>query len=166
MGKLLRFLLEGECYHVTTKTRGAAPVFRDPANAHILLDSLQFVRRDRAYLLAYAILPDHLHVVVVPKGHYTISQIMQTVKGYTSRAINAKNGTRGALWQASFHDRVIRDDAQLLATLEYVHRNPVVAGLAEAPEAYPFSSAHPQARTDLETLLSGSAEAGKPRLRE
>jgi putative transposase len=166
MGKLFRFLLEDHCYHVTTKTRGGAPVFEDPANARVIVDALQFVRRDCAYLLGYAILPDHLHVVVVPRGRYTISQIMQTVKGYTSRVINARNGERGALWQASFYDRVIRDEPQLIGTLEYLHRNPVVAGLAEAPEAYPFSSAHPEGETDLELFLSGVAEARKPRLRD
>ncbi len=165
MSKLLRFLLEGHCYHLTTRTRGGAPVFEDPANTMVLMEALQFVRRDRAFLLGHAILPDHLHAVVVPRGHYTISQIMQTVKGYTSRVINARNGERGALWQASFYDRVIRDEAHLMDTLEYIHRNPVAAGLVNMPEEYPFSSAHPEAQTDLASFLSGSAEAGKPRLR-
>jgi len=91
---------------------------------------------------------------------------MQSVKGYTSRAMNARNKERGPLWQVSFYDRGIRDEAHLLDTLEYLHRNPVVAGLVQTPQAYPFSSAHPEAQTDLEMFLSGMAEAGKPRLRD
>ena len=166
MGRLPRFLLEGHCYHLTTRTRDGAPVFRDPTNARILLDALQFVRRERAYLLGYAVLPDHLHAVVVPKADHTVSQIMQTVKGYTSRLINARCGQRGTLWQKSFYDRVIRDESHLIDALGYIHRNPVTAGLANMPEDYPFSSAHCEAQTDLETFLSGSAEAGKPRLRD
>jgi REP element-mobilizing transposase RayT len=165
MGRLLRFLLEGHCYHVTTRTRGAAPVLRDPANARIIVDALQFVRRDRAYLLGYAILPDHLHAVLVPRGQQTISRVMQSIKGYSARPMNARQGRSGALWQPSFYDRVIRDEAHLLDTLEYMHRNPVAAGLADTPEEYLFSSAHPDAQTDLEMFLSGSAEARKPRLR-
>jgi REP element-mobilizing transposase RayT len=165
MGKLLRFLLEGHCYHVTTRTRGAAPVLRDPANARIIVDALQFVRRDRAYLLGYAILPDHLHAVLVPRGQQTISRVMQSIKGYSARLMNARRGRSGPLSQPSFYDRVIRDEAHLLDTLEYMHRNPVAAGLADTPEEYLFSSAHPDAQTDLEMFLSGSAEAGKPRLR-
>ena len=166
MSKLTRFLLEGHCYHVTTRTKEDRPVFQEAANARVLLEALHFIRRDRAYLLGYAILPDHLHVVVAPRGAYTISRIMQTVKGYASRVINARNGQRGALWQVSFHDRVIRDEGHLVDTLDYIHRNPVAAGLAKTPEEYPFSSAHPEAETDLESFLSGSAEAGKPRLRK
>jgi len=166
MGRLLRFLADGHCYHVTTRTRDGVPVFQHPADARIIVDALQFLRRERAYLLAYAIMPDHLHAVFVPKNGYTISQVMQTVKGYTSRAINARNKERGPLWQVSFYDRVIRDEAHLLDTLEYIQRNPVAAGLADTPEGYLFSSAHPEAQTDLEMFLSGIAEARKPRLRD
>jgi putative transposase len=166
MSRLIRLLLEGHCYHATTRTRHSAPVFRDPTSARLLVDALQFLRRDRAYLLGYAVSPDHFHAVLVPRGDRTISQIMQTVKGYTSRAINARNGQRGTLWQVSFYDRVIRDEAHLVDTLEYIHRNPVVAGLVSMPEEYPFSSAHPEAQTDLASFLSGFAEAGKPRLRD
>ncbi len=130
------------------------------------MDALQFLRRDSAYLLGYAILPDHLHAVLVPRDRQTISKLMQSIKGYSARVVNARQGWRGTLWQASFYDRVIRDEPQLVGTLEYLHRNPVVAGLVEAPETYPFSSAHPEAETDLDMLLSGLAEARKPRLRD
>lgn len=151
---------------MTTRTRGGAPVLRDPANAQIIVDALEFVRRDRAYLLGYAVLPDHLHAVLVPREQHPISALMQSIKGYSARVINARGGHRGALWQASFHDRVIRDEAHLLETLEYIHRNPVAAGLASTIEEYLFSSAHPTAQTDLEMFLSGGAEARKPRLRD
>jgi len=155
MGKLLRFLLEGHCYHVTTRTRGAAPLLRDPANARVVVEALQFVRGDRAYLLGYAVLPDHLHAVLVPRGHETISRVMQSIKGYSARVVNAAQGRSGALWQRSFYDRVIRNEPQLIETLEYIHRNPVAAGLAGTPEEYPFSSAHSEVETDMELFLVG-----------
>jgi putative transposase len=155
MGRLPRFLLEGHCYHVTTRTRDGAPVFRDPANARIIVDALQFLRHDRAYVLGYAILPDHLHAVLVPTGQQTVSKLMQSIKGYSARVVNARHGGSGALWQPGFYDRVIRDEVHLLDTLEYIHRNPVAAALAATPEEYPFSSAYPEANTDLEMFLSG-----------
>jgi putative transposase len=159
MGRLHRFLFEGHCYHVTTRTRGANPVFRDPANARVIVDALQFARGDRAYLLGYVILPDHLHAVLVPIGRQTISRLMQSIRGYSARVMNARQGRSGTLWQPSFYDRVIRDEAHLVDTLEYIHGNPVAAGLARTPKEYPLSSAHPEAQTDLERLLSGAAEA-------
>jgi REP element-mobilizing transposase RayT len=43
------------------------------------------------------------------------------------------------LWHRSYHDRVLRDESELLSTAAYIWNNPVKAGLAAAPEAYPFS---------------------------
>ena len=77
---------------------------------------------------------------------------MQSLKGYTSRIINAKAGRRGPLWQRSFYDRMIRDEPQLLQAIEYVHMNPVVVGLVEDVEAYEFSSAGRPDSVDLEAF--------------
>jgi len=155
MSKLRRYVIDNHCYHVTTKTKGNAPLFFDAATANVVMNALQFVRIDRAYLLGYALMPDHLHVILVPRGDQTISRLMRTIKGYASRVINSKQGGTGSLWQPSFHDRAIRNERHLLETLDYVHRNPIVAGLAASPEEYRFSSAYPEAETDLELFLFG-----------
>jgi REP element-mobilizing transposase RayT len=155
MSKLSRYVAENNCYHVTTKTKGNAPLFRDAANADIVVRALQFLRIDRAYLLGYVLMPDHLHVVLIPRGDQTISRLMRTIKGYVSRVINSERGATGSLWQPSFHDRVMRNERHLLETLEYMHRNPVTAGIASSPEEYRFSSACPQAETDIEEYLLG-----------
>ena len=153
MSRLRRFLLENHCYHVSTATAGRQPVFSNAAAAQVVVDALRFLRRERAYVLAYAVMPDHIHVLLVPRAPQTVSSLMQSLKGFTSRAINAQLGRHGALWQESFYDRVIRGDQHLMEAIEYVHGNPVAAGLAQRPEDYPFCSAHPQSQTDLEQFL-------------
>jgi len=153
MSKLSRYVAENNCYHVTTKTKGNAPLFRDAANADIVVRALQFLRIDRAYLLGYVLMPDHLHVVLIPRGDQTISRLMRTIKGYVSRVINSERGATGSLWQPSFHDRVMRNERHLLETLDYIHRNPLVAGLVMSPEEYRHSPAHLEAQTDLELFL-------------
>jgi putative transposase len=155
MSKLHRFPIENACYHVVTRTQGRIPFLRDPSNAAVVVDALQFVRGKSAYLLGYAVLPDHLHALLVPIGDVTISSLMHGIKGYSSRALNARQGRRGPLWQRSFYDRAIRSESQLTSALEYIHNNPVIAGFAEAPEQYSFSSAHPKGKTDLELFLGG-----------
>jgi REP element-mobilizing transposase RayT len=152
--KLRRFGLEGDCYHVTAATRKRQPVFVDPAAAQVVFDALQFIRIRRAYLLAYAIMPDHLHALVVPRPSFTLSQLMQTLKGFSSRRINQIRGTRGPLWQQGYYDRVIRDDDQLETAIEYIEHNPVSAGIVAATKDYLWSSAHADATTDLEAWLT------------
>ncbi|MEX1253820.1 MAG: transposase [Dehalococcoidia bacterium] len=148
MAKLHRYGEENTCYHVVTTTRGRDPLFRDPSNAGIVVAALQHLRR-RCYLLAFAVMPDHVHALIVPRDDYTSSQIMQGLKGYTSRVLNARAGRRGSVWQQSFYDRIIRNDKQLWDTIEYVHNNPVAGGLSVIPETYDFSSAGRDSTVDL-----------------
>ncbi len=156
MSKIHRLDLEDvACYHVVSRTLDRRLLFAHPRNAAVLEDTLQFVRKERAYLLGYAIMPDHFHALLVPRPPHSLSGLLQTIKGYTSRMINRRSGTSGPLWQRSFFDRLIREEAQLLATVEYIHANPVRAGLVDDVEAYPWSSAGSEAKSDLQEWLFG-----------
>jgi REP element-mobilizing transposase RayT len=123
-----------DCYHVTSITVHRTPIFSEPPYARVLDEAIQFVRRDRAYVLAYAIMPDHFHALVIPRAPHTVSQVMQTIKGYSSREINRQRSMKGRVWQPGFHDRVMRSDAQLEATVAYIEANPVEEELVARPE--------------------------------
>ena len=169
MSKLHRFIEENAGYHVVSTTHWRAPVFRDAENAVVVVDALQHIR-GRCYLLAYAVMPDHVHAVIFPKANRAISSLMQSLKGYSSRRINLLSGRRGPLWQQSFFDRMIRNERELFETINYIDMNPVVAGLVVQPEDYEFSSALRPELTDLDAFYTDdpidreTAEAGKPRL--
>jgi REP element-mobilizing transposase RayT len=85
----------------------------------------------------------------------TLSDVMRVIKGSSARQINLLKAEHGSIWQQSFHDRVIRDETHLQATIAYIHENPVREGLALTPDEYEFSSAFPGARIDLEAYLGG-----------
>ena len=155
MTKFHHIQLENHCYHTISTTADRSPVFSNPELAMMVLDTIQFIRRDKAQVLAFALMPDHLHFLVVPKPPFTISQVMQSTKGYSSRVINKVNGVKGKLWQQGFYDRVIRDEEQLNQTIAYIHENPVKAGLCLNAAGYQFSSAWPGAETDLAAFLDG-----------
>lgn len=89
---------------------------------------------------AWVVMPDHLHAVIRLKGDKTISQVMNRVKGVASRKINLLRRHEGSLWQEGFHDEVIRNEKQMNATIDYIHCNPIRAGLVENPDDYEFSS--------------------------
>jgi REP element-mobilizing transposase RayT len=151
-----RFILENSPYHTISVTRKREPVFASRDAARLLLESVQHARTSgRAYVLAFAILPDHLHLLIVPKEGFTVSRVMMDLKRYAAKAINVLHGRSGPIWQQSFYDRVIRDEVQLRATIEYIQQNPVKARLSTSAEDYPYSSSHPAADCDLEAYLGG-----------
>ncbi len=115
--------------------------------------ALQFVRRKRAHVLAYAVMPDHFHALLVPNEGTTISEVMKSIKGFTARRLNNMLDRSGPLWQRSFYDRMIRGEQQLLETVNYLHMNPVVAGLVAHAEDYQFSSAGRRDSVDLDLFL-------------
>lgn len=89
---------------------------------------------------AWVVMPDHAHVIIHPKGDKNISQIMNRIKGVASRKINLARKKKGILWQEGYHDEIIRNEKQMLATIAYIHNNPMKSGLVENPEEYEFSS--------------------------
>jgi REP element-mobilizing transposase RayT len=125
-------------------------------NAESLLGTLNFIREsDRAYVLAFAILPDHVHLLLVPKEGFSISDAMKSIKNHVATIVNPRSGSRGPLWQKSFYDRAIRNEAHLRTTIDYIHCNPVFASLVQEPGEYPFCSAYPGNECDIETFLGG-----------
>lgn len=81
------------------------------------------------------IMPDHAHVLVMPRESapgdwYSLSSILQSVKGYTARIINVGRGNHGRLWQSESFDRMVRDAAEYDEKAMYILNNAVKAGLA------------------------------------
>ncbi|RAU22498.1 transposase [Paramagnetospirillum kuznetsovii] len=90
-------------------------------------------------LIAWVIMPNHVHVVAKPL--IPLPDILQAWKSVTARRINAWRGCGGRLWQPDYFDRFLRDDAHLAAVIAYVEENPVKAGLCERPEDWRWGSA-------------------------
>ncbi len=61
--------------------------------------------------------------------------------GATKR-INRARRECGLLWQPRFFDRALRTVREYHEKVEYIHLNPVKAGLVERPEDWPWSSEH------------------------
>lgn len=82
-------------------------------------------------------MPDHMHFIAALKNG-ELSRLMQSLKGYTARQINASLNKKGSLWQEQYHEHAIRKDEELNDTVLYMLHNPVRAGLVEDFHFYPF----------------------------
>ncbi|HAN14587.1 MAG TPA: hypothetical protein DCP73_03040 [Chloroflexi bacterium] len=86
-------------------------------------------------------MPNHVRVVVKCVGGNALRTV---VHGWKSFPVQAKRhlGRAGRLLMADYFDRVIRDDDHLWSAIEYVHANPVRAGLCTRAEDWEWSSIH------------------------
>lgn len=91
-------------------------------------------------LIAWCVMPNHVHVLIRQAAHSSLGQIVRSWKGRSARVINDRLGLSGRLWGPDYFDRVIRDDAHFWNAIHYIHQNPVRAGLVADPAAWPFSS--------------------------
>ena len=141
MSKMRRYFEEGAVYFVTTVTRERKPLFRDPRLCRILLVTIEYYKTIFDYLvLGYCLMPDHIHLILKPGPKFNLSVIMKMVKGSFSRKVNRLDDRRGSLWQSRYFEELIRSEKQLVAQLEYIHQNPLAAGLVSAVGDYLYSS--------------------------
>jgi REP element-mobilizing transposase RayT len=78
----------------------------------------------RYRLIGYAVMNDHVHVVVEPSMGYDLTAIVQSWKSYTTIRVLRSFGRKGRIWQREYFDRVIRDDEELRNRLAYILGNP------------------------------------------
>jgi hypothetical protein len=113
---------------------------QDPRAAAIVVGSILWGVPERYQLYAYAVLSNHVHVVLTPAVDLEV--ITQGIKGYTAYRINGIQNQRGRVfWQDESYDHWARDEEEMLRIIEYVENNPVAAGLCSAAEQWPWSSA-------------------------
>jgi len=91
-------------------------------------------------LMAWVFLPDHWHAIFFPRPPVTVSLVMESIKVGSTHRINARRGESGRLWQPRFFDRAVRTVKEYYEKVEYIHLNPVRAGLVERAEDWPWSS--------------------------
>ena len=77
----------------------------------------------------FAIMPNHVHVLVRPLGEHDLSSILHSWKSFTAKEINAMLNREGKVWQDESFDCIVRDSKQLEQFSQYVQDNPAKAHL-------------------------------------
>lgn len=126
-------------------------LLKEPTNAQLVISTWQHFDPSRYLLMAWVVMPNHVHVLVKITSDTPLPKIIQSWKSYTGRRIAelSRAGARGSqappsehIWFREYWDRYIRDERHLKAAINYLHDNPVKAGLATSPEQYLWSSAY------------------------
>ncbi|MGB8579279.1 MAG: transposase [Candidatus Sulfotelmatobacter sp.] len=126
-------------FFITTVTWQRVPIFRTEARARLLIDVILDYREQRKYLLhEFAVMPDHLHVLLTPSSGISVERAVQFIKGGFSYRLRKEE--KILVWQQSFTNHRIRDAEDYERHCEYIRLNPVWAGLVRDAGVYAFSS--------------------------
>jgi putative transposase len=141
MPRTARASVGGVCYHVLNRGNGRAEVFHKEADYDAFLRLLvEANERLPLRILGYALLPNHFHLVLWPRGNGDLSRWMQWLLTSHVRRYHRHYHGSGHVWQGRFKAFPIKQDEHLLAVLRYVERNPLRAGLVRRAETWPWSS--------------------------
>jgi REP element-mobilizing transposase RayT len=102
---------------------------RDPRIANLVVNALRFRHGEKYRLLAWCVMPNHVHVIFRLFPGQELSDTVGGWKSYTAKSANRILGRTGAFWQREYYDRLIRNDGELDRAVDYVLRNPEKAGL-------------------------------------
>ena len=150
-------------YFFTTSAVKRAHHFRQSVIKRILVDSLNTGRILGQYeLFSFVIMPNHIHAIFRCLNDYTPSDIVREYKKATANlilrhheaeenhealaffasAVKPGQKQKYAVWESEYQAKNIFSSEFLRQKMEYIHNNPVVAGLCRKPEGWSYSSAH------------------------
>lgn len=108
---------------------GSSGMVLDDTQASTVADTIRYHDGQRHDLVAWCVMPNHVHIVTRVRAGWSVSQVVQSWKGYSAREINRGRGSHGALWQREYFEHLVRDEEELWNSARYVLQNPAKARL-------------------------------------
>jgi len=140
MSRPLRIEFPDAWYHVLNRGRQRESIFRETKDYQIFLQTVQEACEFwHLRVAAYCLLSNHYHLLVqTPNAN--LSRCLRHIDGVYTQRFNRRHGHDGPLFRGRYKALLIEADPYLLQLLRYIHRNPLVAGLAQTLDDYPWSS--------------------------
>ncbi|HDS01309.1 MAG TPA: hypothetical protein ENO22_10360 [candidate division Zixibacteria bacterium] len=154
--KLHHYDHDGRARFVTFCTHKKLQLLTNNCFRKKVTESIDWARHEFGLkLLGYVIMPEHIHMVIVPKEESRLGQIIGELKRLSAKKILAeiKNDSllgklsverdgvkRLAFWQRRCYDHNCRSDEFVWQKVNYCHYNPVKRGLVRSPEKWEWSS--------------------------
>lgn len=148
----------GHTYFITTTVVNYERVFSiDESYNYIMLDSMKYLYGEHnSEIIAFVYMPSHIHFIITMNEGESISDYLRDFKKFTSKQIKLKlldNDNKDLLfklhelgkykfWMDRFDSQIILTEKILNIKINYIHYNPVKAGLVNEIDEWKFSSAY------------------------
>ncbi|MGE0019407.1 MAG: transposase [Draconibacterium sp.] len=160
MSRKYKFLNPEGVYFVSFAVQGWTDVFTRNEYKNILIDNLKYCQTHKGLeIFAWCIMTNHVHLIIRAGGDIHLSDILRDYKKYTSKAIikaitdniqesrkewllhQFKTNEGYRFWRNSNNPIELWSNKVIDQKIDYIHQNPVEAGLVFRPEDYVYSSA-------------------------
>jgi REP element-mobilizing transposase RayT len=140
MSRPLRLHAPGLLHHVFARGNEKADIYADDEDYGSFLELLaRTLSRFEVRCVAYCLLRNHYHLLLVPSKHPISRQLHQLNSAYCQR-FNRRHNRVGHVLQGRFGCRIVEDGAYARTVVRYLALNPVAAGRTAKPEDWPWSS--------------------------
>ncbi len=154
---LRRYYNTGALHFITFSCHQRAPLLGTPERRDLLLTVIEQMRlRYEFVVVGYVVMPEHVHFLISEPQIANPSTVVQAIKlGFHKRMSKSGCPISAAplaaevgllqkspihFWTKRFYDFNVWSQFKQTEKLRYMHRNPVVRGLVERPEDWPWSS--------------------------
>jgi putative transposase len=159
MPRLPRFDIAGVPQHVLQRGRGGDACFFSHDDYHCYLAQLLHAsQRWQCAVHAYVLMPNHVHILVTPSRLGALAGMMQSIGRNYVNYVNMTYRRAGTLWEGRYKSCLVDAEHYLLTCYRYIELNPVRAGFAGEPSAYPWSSYRCNALGDIDALIEPHAQ--------
>ena len=145
--------LPGALHFITGPVANRLPVFLQESACSAFINVMKSLRSEWPFkLVAYVLMPDHIHLILNPRDG-RIRELMASLKSLSAKSVVKacpsydfrrtepdRDGTINQVWQESFKALPLWSDWMIWQKINYVHSNPVKAGLSKSADAYTWSS--------------------------
>jgi putative transposase len=151
---------DNQIYHIYNRGNRKDRIFYSDREYRFFIQRIyEYAGRYHVDVLVYCLMPNHYHCILRQQNGGDISSMMMTLATSITKRSNLIHGKVGHLFQGPYRIRRVDNADDLLRLAVYVHRNPVVARLATAPEKWHFSNylecASPQKVSFQDSHLEG-----------
>jgi putative transposase len=126
MPQIARIVGAGYPHHIAQRGNNREKVFLDPRDYEKYLSFLvKYSKEKEVAIVAYCLMPNHIHLLAVPSEQEALAKMMQGVTLSYTQCYNRKEARTGRLWECRYHSTVIDGDSYLWAVSRYIENNPL-----------------------------------------
>ena len=142
MPRIARMIAVDFPHHVVQAGNNRSKVFSDEKDMLVYLGLLKkYTEKWVCPVLAYCLMPDHVHLLVKPGEDSSLAKTMQGITLCYTQYSNKKYNKSGRLWESRYYSCIVDKENYLWTVARYIEQNPIRSGIVDKEEEYPYSSA-------------------------